>query len=67
MPFLTHVSTNSTGTVLNICSGCGIQTSVQAYETHSTTYALSQPGLGSVWRAILAYDEYQMSRRTARP
>eukprot|EP00730_Choanoeca_flexa_P007539 TRINITY_DN12347_c1_g6_i6.p1 TRINITY_DN12347_c1_g6~~TRINITY_DN12347_c1_g6_i6.p1 ORF type:complete len:398 (+),score=46.32 TRINITY_DN12347_c1_g6_i6:2-1195(+) len=46
------------GTVENICAGCGVQLSVQAYQTHSTAYNASQPGLGSVWRALYKYAKF---------
>lgn len=53
------------GNVSNICSGCGIQTTPEAYENHPRDYAHSQPGLGSVFRAIFAYDKYE--NRASRP
>lgn len=42
------------GTVSGICMGTGIETSVAQYEKRPTAYNVSQPGLGSVWRAALA-------------
>ncbi len=46
------------GTVSGICSGTGIEPNAAAYNTRPTTYAASSPGLGSVFRAILAYARY---------
>jgi len=46
------------GNVSNICSGCGVQPSVAAYESHTRDYDSSQPGLGSVFQAILAFQKY---------
>jgi rhamnogalacturonyl hydrolase YesR len=42
------------GTVAGICEGTGIMTSVADYQARSTDYAYSQPGLGSVFRALAA-------------
>ncbi|MAS41737.1 MAG: hypothetical protein CML43_01045 [Rhodobacteraceae bacterium] len=46
------------GTVGKICSGCGIQPNAATYNTHSTDYEQSQPGLGSVWRAVVEYHNF---------
>jgi hypothetical protein len=41
-------------------SGCGIQPDVETYNNrHSTNYELSQPGLGSVWRAVIEYAAFE--------
>lgn len=46
------------GTVASICTGTGIGTDVGFYEARPTPYAGSSPGLGSVFRAALAYERY---------
>ena len=46
------------GTVTGICEGTGVGTDVAFYEARSTAYGVSDPGIGSVWRAALAYDRF---------
>jgi len=46
---------SSNGTVEGICCGTGIQAKAADYERRSTAYDLSQPGLGSVFRAAVRY------------
>jgi rhamnogalacturonyl hydrolase YesR len=46
------------GTVTGICEGTGIYPSVSGYETRSTAYNSSSPGLGSVLKAALATARY---------
>lgn len=46
------------GTVSGICAGTGIGTDVAFYQNRPTAYASSSPGLGSVFRAALAYAQY---------
>eukprot|EP01113_Clastostelium_recurvatum_P044528 TRINITY_DN752_c0_g1_i2.p1 TRINITY_DN752_c0_g1~~TRINITY_DN752_c0_g1_i2.p1 ORF type:complete len:393 (+),score=91.76 TRINITY_DN752_c0_g1_i2:41-1219(+) len=48
----------STGVVNGICVGTGVGTSVSFYEQRPTTYTQSSPGLGSVLKAIILYDQY---------
>lgn len=46
------------GTVALICTGTGVLTSVAEYEARPTPYTTSSPGLGHVFRAIVAYAQY---------
>lgn len=46
------------GTVTGICTGTGIGTDVAFYEARPTAYNISAPGLGSVFRAAVAYAAY---------
>ena len=46
------------GTVSGICAGTGIGSDVAFYQARPTDYADSDPGIGSVWRAALAYDRF---------
>jgi len=48
----------SNGQVTGICEGTGIGPDAAFYKDRSTTYLLSSPGLGSVFKAITAYDRY---------
>jgi len=43
------------GTVQGICEGCGIQSDLAGYADKTTAYSTSGPGLGSVLRAAVAY------------
>jgi len=47
------------GSVNGICEGTGIGTDVAFYQARSTAYGSSQPGLGSVIRAIAAMGNFQ--------
>jgi len=47
------------GVVSGICEGTGIGPNVMFYEERSTNYTISSPGLGSVLRAIAAYQRYK--------
>jgi rhamnogalacturonyl hydrolase YesR len=47
------------GSVSGICEGTGILNTPAEYAARPTAYAESQPGLGSVFRAALAYYQYQ--------
>lgn len=46
------------GTVLGICSGTPVGMNATFYNDRPTAYNTSDPGLGSVFRAALAYSEY---------
>ena len=46
------------GTVNGICIGTGVGTTVDFYQQRPTTYTQAAPGLGAVFRACLAYDQY---------
>jgi rhamnogalacturonyl hydrolase YesR len=46
------------GTVDGICEGTGIGADVAFYQARSTAYGVSDPGIGSVFRAALAYDRF---------
>jgi len=46
------------GTVTGITEGTGIGPSAEWYNQRSTAYLSSCPGLGSVLRAFLAYDNF---------
>lgn len=48
----------STGEVTGICEGTGIGADVAFYQARSTAYPSSAPGLGSVFRAALAYEAF---------
>jgi len=50
----------SDGVVSGICEGTGIGSNVDFYQKRSTNYLVSSPGLGSVLRAIAAYQRYSM-------
>ena len=50
------------GTVTGICAGTGIEPNATAYEARPTAYNQSIPGLGSVFRAALAYQEYTLRK-----
>jgi len=52
----------STGTVTGITEGTGIGTSAEFYNQRSTDYLKSSPGLGSVFKAIVAYDKFKSQR-----
>jgi len=47
------------GTVTGISEGTGIGTTVSFYNQRSTNYLSSSPGLGSVFKAIVAYDKFK--------
>jgi len=49
----------STGTVTGITEGTGIGTSAEWYNQRSIDYTKSSPGLGSVFKAIVAYDKFK--------
>jgi len=53
------------GSVAGICEGTGVGTDVAFYEARSTAYATSDPGIGSVLRAAIAYDELTAWRAAA--
>lgn len=44
-----------------VLAGTGIQLNVAGYQGRSTAYPESQPGLGSLLRAAVAYDAYALS------
>jgi hypothetical protein len=46
------------GTVTGICEGTGIGTDVDFYQQRSTAYDVSDPGIGSVFRAAIAFDRF---------
>lgn len=48
----------SNGTVSGVCEGTGIGANAAFYKARSTAYLASAPGLGSVFKAITAYDRY---------
>lgn len=50
---------NPDGSVSGICEGTPILPDVAAYNARATGYNTSQPGLGAVFRAALAYHAYQ--------
>jgi len=52
----------SDGTVTGICEGTGIGTSADWYNHRSTAYLSSGPGLGSVFKAILAYANFTLPK-----
>jgi len=49
---------HANGTVSGVCEGTGIGANAQFYKQRSTAYLASSPGLGSVFKAITAYDRY---------
>lgn len=49
---------DAAGVVHNISCGTGIGGDVAFYEARSTAYNASSPGLGSVFRAALAFNDY---------
>jgi len=49
---------SSDGVVSGICEGTGIGTTVEWYNERGRGYLTSSPGLGSVFKAITAYDKY---------
>jgi len=49
------------GMVSGISTGTGVGTTIKFYNDRPTDYLGSSPGLGSVFRAMVAYDRYQKS------
>ena len=49
---------NSDGTVSGICAGTPVEPDVASYNARPTGYNTSQPGLGAVFRAALAYHAF---------
>jgi rhamnogalacturonyl hydrolase YesR len=49
------------GTVNDICTGTGIGSDVAFYEARPTAYNVSAPGIGSVFRAAVAYSSWLAS------
>jgi len=52
----------SDGIVTGICEGTGVGPNVDWYNQRSTDYTKSSPGLGSVLRAIAAYERYSKNK-----
>jgi len=52
----------SSGEVQGICEGTGIGADVAFYQARSTAYPSSAPGLGSVFRAAIAYEAFIKSK-----
>ena len=49
---------NSDGTVAGICEGTPVELDVAAYNSRTTHYNTSDPGLGAVFRAALAVERF---------
>ena len=45
----------------DICTGTGIGSDVAFYEARPTAYNVSAPGIGSVFRAAVAYSSWLAS------